>query len=74
MGWVKINFDGVEKDDLGPLGCGGLLRGDNGVFILVVVLPLGSHTNHLVEVVAVHHGLNLAYQLNYKKIWLKRDS
>lgn len=37
MGWIKGNFDGTAKGNLGKAGCGGVLR---------------DHTSRIVDVIA----------------------
>lgn len=41
-GWIKDNFGGADKGNLGLAGSGVVLRDHNGNFILVVELFLGS--------------------------------
>lgn len=44
-GWLKISFDGVAKGNPGPVGCGAILRDENGICKEIVVVPIGCQTN-----------------------------
>lgn len=73
-GWIKINFDGAAKGNAGPSGCGSVLRDNYGNFIAAIALPLGSQNNHMAEVAGALYGIQLASDLNFKKIWVEGDS
>lgn len=46
-----MNFDGTMKGNPSLVGCGGVLRDEYGLFIVVVALSLGKKNNRLAEVV-----------------------
>lgn len=72
--WIKANFDGVAKGNLGPASSGGVLRDHYGNFVLAVVLPLGSQSNHFVEAIGAFLVIDIASKLNIKNIWIEGNS
>lgn len=72
--WVKINFDKAAKGNPGPVGCRGVIKDENGIFISIVVLPVGCQTNHLAKAIGAYQGLLLAKQLDCNKVWLEGNS
>ena len=73
-GWHKDNFDGVAKGNLGPLGCGGIIRNCHGRGVVALSYPLGNQINHYIEASATLHTVKLALDVGVKKLWLKGDS
>lgn len=51
-GWFKVNFDGAAKGNPGPAGCGAILRDEKGNCKEIVVVPIGSQTNHKAKAMA----------------------
>lgn len=72
--WVKINFDGAAKGNPGQVGCGGVIRDENGRCIVAVELPMGTQTNHLSEAMGTFQTLQIANQLRCRKVWIEEDS
>ena len=73
-GWHKENFDGVEKGNHGPLGCGGIIRNSYGGGVAAFYHPLGYQTNHYAEASVARHTMKLALDMGVKKICLEADS
>nr|DAD29471.1 TPA_asm: hypothetical protein HUJ06_030939 [Nelumbo nucifera] len=73
--WVKLNFDGSNKRRASRSGAGGLLRGAEGHFIAAFVMPLVAVNDPLIaEAWGLWHGLQLAFRLQIRCIWIEGDS
>lgn len=66
-GWIKINFYGAAKGNPRLAGCGGVIRDENGRFILMVALSMGNQINHLAKAIRAYEVLLLAHQIKCKK-------
>jgi hypothetical protein len=53
-GFLKLNFDGVEKGNLGWAGVGGVIRDNGGNIIRLYVRSLGNSTNNAAEFGGYH--------------------
>lgn len=60
LNWIKINTDGSIMGNLGPAGCGGLLRDSQGQWIIGFIRNIGDTTALAVELWAIRHGLSIA--------------
>ena len=74
VGWLKANFDGAAKGNLGRVGVGGIIRNEHGKGIVAFVAPIGCQTNHYVEALDSHQIIKLAKDVGVKCLWLERDS
>ena len=72
--WVKVNVDGASKGNLGKARCGGLIRDETGRWLGGFTSKLGICNALTVELWGVLHGLNLAWELGFRKIILEIDS
>ena len=61
------------KGNLGASGCGVILHNKNGNMVKVMVVSLGSQTNHLAKVMGLY-GLRIAVKCSYKWLWIEGDS
>ena len=73
-GWIKGNFDGSAKGNLGSVGCGSVLRDHVGNVIDAIAVPIGHSNSHIAEATATLYTLKLAIDLGYPKLWLEGDS
>ena len=73
-GWHKANFDGASKGNIGPSGCGGIIRNEFGEGVTNFSLLLGTQTNHFAEARATCHVVKLAFEVGITKLWLEGDS
>ena len=46
-GWIKGNFDGAAKGNLGRAGCGGVLRDHTDNIIDVIAIPIGNSNSRI---------------------------
>ena len=74
IGWLKGNFDGVAKGNLGKVGCGGVLRDHIGNIIDVISIPIGISNSHKVEATATLYTMRLVVETNFWYLWMERDS
>ena len=64
--WFKLNVDGSMHSASGACGCGGVIRDDQGNWVLGFTLRC-SHTDILlVQLEAINAGLSLAWEHGYR--------
>lgn len=73
-GCYKVNFDGTSKGNPGIVGCGIIIRDENGYSNGAMEIPIGNQTNHIEEASTSLHGLFFSKNKNLEKIWLEGDS
>lgn len=71
MGWCKLNVDGSMKNNI--LGAGGVIRTDQGVWILGFTKFIGVGPIDLAEAWALQIGLEIASSLNFRRIEIELD-
>ena len=71
--YITLNTDGSALSNPGIAGVGGILRDHLGHWIADFSLHLGIATNNTAELAAVRQGLDMAWQLGFKFIWLETD-
>ena len=74
IGWVKLNTDGAVFGNLIKAGGGGVLRDNNGDWVVGFMRKLGSMSNILVELRALKDGLLLARQLDILNVNIEFDA
>ena len=72
-GAVKLNVDGSSRGNPGRAGCGGLLRDENGSCIAGFVSHIGIAGSLLAELIAIRHGLLLAWQYGFRRVECESD-
>ncbi|KAK2459136.1 TMV resistance protein N [Trifolium repens] len=72
-GWVALNTDGAGKDEENH-GCGGLIRGRSGEWLGGFAKGLGNCNTEVAELWGAWEGLNLAWNLGYRKVDLRLDA
>ena len=65
MGWIKGNFDGVAKGNLGKAGCGGVLRDHTCKIIDAIAIPIGISTSHKAEATKTLYMMRLVVEIGY---------
>ena len=53
MGWVKLNFDGAARGNLGLVGIGCIINNDIGQWIARKVMSISPTSNNLAELGAL---------------------
>ena len=53
MGFLKYNFDGASKGNMGKVSHGGVLRDENGSIIFLFYCHLGKTTNNMEKLMAM---------------------
>lgn len=66
-GWFKLNIDGSARS--GESSGGGIIRTDNGVFIVAFSHFYGDQTNNMAEFLAVKDGLILCSRYYRKRFY-----
>ncbi|QHO13931.1 Putative ribonuclease H protein [Arachis hypogaea] len=72
-GTIKLNVDGSSRGNPGRVRCGGLLRDQDVNCIAVFVSYIGFAGSVEVELMAIRHGLWLAWQFGYRKVECESD-
>jgi hypothetical protein len=73
-GFVKLNFDGASKGNLGAAGYGVVFCNHLGHILEIMVGSLGHSTNNVAELWGLIKGLQLAIKSNYTKVIVEGDS
>ncbi|GLJ53797.1 hypothetical protein SUGI_1148150 [Cryptomeria japonica] len=73
-GWVKLNFDGASKGNLGRARFGALIRNDCGRIICSVAGPYGTTSNNEVELKGLEEGLAMCVEKGMEKVIIEGDS
>lgn len=73
-GWIKGNFDGAAKGNLGSAGCGGVLRDHMGNVIDVIAIPIGRTNSHITKAMAALYTMRIDVDLGCLNLWLEGDS
>lgn len=74
IGAVKLNVDGSSKGNPGMAGFGGVIRGDQGRWIVGFQGSLGIAGNLEAELMALYHGLHLAWSRDFRYVLCETDS
>ena len=74
MGWVKLNTDGAADVAAGSAGGGGLIRDDQGNWIIGFTRKISKAYSFLAETWALHDGLLLCNQLNLNVVMVELDA
>jgi ribonuclease HI len=74
-GFIKLNFNGVARGNLGPTrDQGGALRNDKGDILFVFTCYLGRWTNNVFELDGLIKGFFIAKSLNLKILVVEGES
>ena len=72
-GWLTLNFDGSVASTVGPAGGGGLVRDENGEWVMGFARRIGNASNYLVELWALRDGLQLCLQIHAQTVVIELD-
>jgi len=73
-GFLKLNFDGASRGNLGLAGFGAVLRNHLGKIIHILAGFLGETTNNVVELTSLIRGLQIAAHHQYHWLVIEGDS
>ncbi|KAF7838891.1 ribonuclease H [Senna tora] len=76
-GWVKVNVDGAcssKGRDHGHAACGGVVRDENGNYMVGFLKNLGSCSPIQAELWGVHSGLSTAWLHGFRRVIIEVDS
>ena len=71
MGWIKGNFDGAAKGNLGKAGYGGVLRDHTCNIIDAIAIPIGTSTGHKAKDTTTLYTMRLAVENGYQYLWME---
>ena len=74
IGWIKGNFDGAAKGNMGRAGCGRVLRDHTGNIIDVIAIPIGNSNSHIAEATAALYTMRLVVETGCPHLWMEGDS
>ena len=74
QGYVKINVDGSSRGNPSLVGFGGWIRGDDGKWIISYHGFIGYARNLLLELLAMCHGLRIAWLHGFRGNQCESDS
>ena len=72
--FIKLNFDGASKGNLGPASFGGIFRDSEKHTRWVYEEWGGEMTNNEVELWAIYQGLRIAVRNGYRNMEIEGDS
>ena len=73
-GWVKLNTDGSSLGNSGLAGGGGLIRDEEGKWITGFACKIGKTTSFIVELWALHDGLNVCINHRFAAVEVELDA
>ncbi|GLT77990.1 hypothetical protein SLA2020_495420, partial [Shorea laevis] len=73
-GWAKLNSDGSHFRQSGRTGAGGVIRDNNGDWVIGYAKNLGFGSNNDAEFWGIKLGLELALRLGFRKLEIEADS
>ncbi|GLJ44584.1 hypothetical protein SUGI_0937060 [Cryptomeria japonica] len=73
-GWMKLNFDGASRGNLGWSGVGIIIRNTVGEVVRVISGPIGVATNNVVEIYALEARLQWCVDNGAVKLIIEGDS
>ncbi|KAJ4710484.1 Ribonuclease H protein [Melia azedarach] len=72
--FVKVNTDGVSKNNPGAAACGGVFRDFQGEFLGAFAMNLGRQSSFFAEIMGIIQGISYAAKRGWYFIWLESDS
>lgn len=66
--FIKLNFDGAAKGNLGEAGTRGIFRDNRGRTLIIYVMDCGNATINDAELHALKKGLEIAIREKYQKL------
>ena len=74
IGFIKLNFYGASKRNLGLVGYGGIFRNSQGEILYSFVGSLGWEMNNAAEIWALYYGLTLSIQHQFFPLMVEGES
>ena len=74
MGWIKGNFDGSAKGNLGKARCGGVLRDHYSRVVDTIAILIGKSTSHKVEATTALFTMRIEVEFSFWNLCLEGDS
>lgn len=68
MGWLKLNTDGSSLGNLGLAAGGGVIRDENGNWVMAFSRKIGNTSNFMIEMWALCDGLLICANWNYSAV------
>ena len=72
-GWLTLNSDGSVASTVGPVGGGGLVRDENGEWVMGFARRIRNASSYLVELWALRDGLQLCLQIHAQTVVIELD-
>ena len=73
-GWLTLNTDGSAASIVGPAGGGGLVRDENGAWVMGFARRIGNASSYLAELWALRDGLQLCLQIHAQAVVIELDA
>ena len=73
-GWVCLNTDGAARGNPGQVGCGGLIRSENGDWLGGFSRSIGCTSSFMAELWGLRDGLNLYYDMHLSAVDVQLDA
>ncbi|KAL0014756.1 hypothetical protein SO802_001825 [Lithocarpus litseifolius] len=73
-GWVKLNTDGSSLGNPGLAGSGGVIRDEEGNWLMGFARNIGITTSFQVELWGLRDGLNLCVERNFSAVEVELDA
>ena len=73
-GWVKLNTDGSSLGNPGPAGGGGVIRDEEGAWIVGFARNIGITSSYLAELWTSQDGLVLCISRNFNAVEVQLDA
>ncbi|CAN1153629.1 Putative ribonuclease H protein At1g65750 [Linum perenne] len=73
-GWATLNTDGSRLQHSGATAIGGLIRDEKGSFVRAFCANIGDCSITRAELRAIVEGVQLAWNLGFKKVAIQSDS
>lgn len=72
--WIKLNTDGLALGNLDVAAIGGIFRNYRGMVHGAFCMCIGNHSTFYAEMLAVICGIEIAWNREWRIIWLEVDS
>lgn len=74
VGFIKIKFDGAQKDNLHPTGYRGVFHNATREILWIYACHIGEETNNFVELSALEAWLHISIHQGYTKLLVEGGS
>ena len=73
-GWLTLNSNGLTASTLGPVRGGGLVRDENGDWVMGFARRIGNASSYLAELCVLRDGLQLCLQTHAQAVVIELDA